>query len=83
VQVWNTKGVCLSNTKGHTGAVKAVCWLSEDDTELNYLSASHDQSIIKWRLGKEKNQLVNMEKFVGHTESVECIDVNKEKKKVS
>ena len=66
--------------------MKSVCWVtnenSSDSNELCFVSASHDQSVFVWHLDKEKNQVVRTEKCVGHTESVECVDVNAENNKV-
>lgn len=83
VQLWNTDGKPLNSFSGHTGSVKAVCWSQPQDhkSELCFLSASHDQSIIVWNLNKDKNVIIKTHKCVGHTESVECIDVNMENNK--
>lgn len=86
VQLWNTEGKCLNSFPAHTGPVKAVCWaekLNENKDMLSFLSASHDQSIIIWHFNKSKNNLERTDKCVGHSESVECIDVNSEKNKVN
>lgn len=82
VQIWNRKGECLANLPGHTGAVKAVSWLSIDKNEYKFLSSSHDNSIIVWNWNKNKNKVEKADKCVGHSESVDCIDVNKDKTKV-
>lgn len=45
------------------------------------MSSCHDQSIIVWTWNKNKNKLERTEKCIGHTESVDCIDVNSDKTK--
>lgn len=84
VQVWNISGDCLTTLTGHNGAVKAVEWiLNEDENNLRILSASHDQTIIIWSINKSTKKVEKAEKCIGHTESVDCIDVNQENQKVS
>ena len=83
VQVWNTSGECLTTLPGHSGPVKAVSWISnEKNTETKFLSASHDQSILVWVWNKTTNKVDKAEKCIGHTESVECVDVNAKNLKV-
>ena len=77
----------MAKLSGHIGAVKAVSWVSiesksDNDTVYKFVSASHDQSIVIWEWHAKKNKLVKTEKCVGHTESVECVDVNLDKSKV-
>ena len=91
VQVWNTSRQCLAKLNGHNGAVKAVCWISAEQITtkkkntskvLKFISASQDQSVIIWEWNQATNAVVKTEKCVGHTESVECLDVNQDKTKV-
>ena len=84
VQVWNTNGECIATLPGHNGAVKAVSWISNDDkNEAKFLSASHDQTILIWNWNKLTSKVDKAEKCIGHTESVECIDVNTKNSKVN
>ena len=76
VQLWNTKGERLSTLTGHTGAVKSVCWISSDETKLKFISTAHDQSVMLWTVSKSKSKVEKLTKCVGHSESVECVDVN-------
>lgn len=82
VQLWNINGKCLANLPGHNGPVKAVTWVSNEDSKYRFLSASHDQSILIWHWNKKSKKLEKADKCVGHTESVECIDLNFDKTKV-
>ncbi|CAF1028187.1 unnamed protein product [Brachionus calyciflorus] len=75
VQIWNKTGELIVSLPGHTGPVKSVAWINES----KILSSSHDQSILVWNLSK--NVLTKSVKCVGHTESVECIDINDDKSK--
>ncbi len=67
---------------GHNGPVKAVVWISNEDSKYKFLSASHDQSVMIWNWNKKTKKLDKADKCVGHTESVECIDLNFDKTKV-
>lgn len=74
----------MTSLSGHTGPVKAVSWAtSSSKSPFTFLSASHDQSVLVWHLNKDKTSVTRSEKCVGHTESVECIDVNNSNSKVS
>ena len=83
VQLWNREGERINSLSGHTAAVKSVCWISNEDTKLKFLSTSHDQAIIIWHVSKSKGKVEKLSKCIGHTESVECIDLNQDKTKVS
>ena len=81
----------MAKLNGHNGAVKAVCWISAEQITtkkkntskvLKFISASQDQSVIIWEWNQATNAVVKTEKCVGHTESVECLDVNQDKTKV-
>jgi len=76
----------LAVLPGHTGAVKAVAWISsasspEDQTTDKFISASHDQSLIIWEWNNAKQKLESTQRCVGHKESVDCVDVNNDKTK--
>jgi ribosome biogenesis protein len=84
VQVWNTNEECIATLPGHNGPVKAVSWIANDDkNEATFLSASHDQTILIWNWNKSTNKVNKAEKCIGHTESVECVDVNMKNSKVN
>jgi len=85
VRLFNKDGSSLATLHGHTSAVKAVHWLSVDPEAENYkfLSSSQDQSILKWEWsGSNEGRVIRADKYVGHTESVECLAVNDDKTKL-
>lgn len=89
VQIWNTKLECLTKLSGHNGAVKSVDWVSidedlknSDSKKLKFISGSQDQSIIIWEWDQSTNKVEKTQKCVGHTESVECVNVCPDKSKV-
>ena len=74
----------MATLPGHNGAVKAVSWIANDDkNESTFLSASHDQTILIWYWNKQTGKVNKADKCIGHTESVECVDVNTKNLKVS
>lgn len=74
----------MATLPGHNGAVKAVSWIANDDkNESTFLSASHDQTILIWYWNKQTGKVKKADKCIGHTESVECVDVNRKNLKVS
>ena len=76
VQLWNKSGKQLVALSGHTGPVKCVAWFNES----KFMSSSHDQSILIWHLNDQK-KLIRTQKCVGHSESVECLDISEDKSK--
>ncbi len=86
VQIWNKSSKCLAQLPGHTGAVKAVSWISiekqNNDSIFKFISTSQDQSLIQWEWSLNSNKVNKIEKCIGHTESVECVDISQDKTKV-
>jgi ribosome biogenesis protein len=72
----------LASLNNHSGAIKSVAWISsETDSQTSqrvhtFLSASHDQSIIKWKWNETTRQIIDHVKCIGHSQSVETVDVN-------
>ena len=88
VQIWNTNRECMTKLSGHNGAVKAVRWISieeksnnKEDRNLKFITASQDQSVIVWEWNQKTDKVVKTLKCIGHTESVECLDINQAKSK--
>ena len=60
-----------------------MSWVSAESNEnKKFISGSQDQSIIVWEWDAKADKVVKTSKCIGHTESVESVDVNKEKTKV-
>lgn len=63
-----------------------MCWISiekqNNESTFQFITASQDQSIIQWEWSLDNNKVNKIVKCIGHTESVECIDVNHEKAQV-
>ena len=73
----------MTTLPGHNGPVKAVAWITnENSDESSFLSASHDQTILIWSWNRITNKVEKADKCIGHTESVECVDVNAKNQKV-
>lgn len=88
VQIWNTNRECMTKLSGHNGAVKAVRWISiddnsnkADDRNMKFITASQDQSVIVWEWNQKTDKVVKTSKCIGHTEAVECLDINEAKTK--
>jgi len=81
----------LTKLPGHNGAVKAVSWVSMEEVsnkkssgkKMKFLSGSQDQSIIVWDWNQSSSSVERMVKCIGHTESVECVNVSPDKTKVT
>ncbi|XP_013399023.1 ribosome biogenesis protein WDR12 [Lingula anatina] len=82
LRMWNFKGESLITIPGHSGPVKAVAWVKQDDDPVSlFLSASHDQTVLIWEWNKNKNSVDCVQMCRGHTESVDCLAVDSSKTK--
>ncbi|KAK6166649.1 hypothetical protein SNE40_023293 [Patella caerulea] len=80
IRLWKTDGTELMTIPAHTGPVKAVKWITQDeeDTSPLFISGSHDQTIHIWQWNQEKKEVDCMVTCRGHTESVDCLAINNE-----
>lgn len=75
-RLWNAEGECVAVLSGHTGPVKGVAWMSKPTAEsASFVTASQDFSLFHWKVDttNKTNEAIN--KYVGHTGSVECVAV--------
>ncbi|KAG5439638.1 hypothetical protein PCK2_000772 [Pneumocystis canis] len=76
-RIWNGSGIIISQAIGHTGPVKSVRWISDNQ----FVTSSMDQTIKvwKWKLKNYSNTPTSCRcifEMKGHTMSVESVAVD-------
>lgn len=76
VNLWTAKGEPKLTIPGHTGPVKAVAWISLDETRGVFATASQDQNamIWEWNIGQNSVECVHVCK--GHERGVDALQVS-------
>uniref|UniRef100_A0A915HYT4 NLE domain-containing protein n=1 Tax=Romanomermis culicivorax TaxID=13658 RepID=A0A915HYT4_ROMCU len=85
VHVWSLKNKKrLSKITGHSGAVKCIALLPKtDDSTLNFVTGSQDQSIMMWSFDEKTNKTICKVVGRGHMRSVECLCSNEDGSKLA
>ncbi|KAG0309083.1 WD repeat-containing protein 12 [Dissophora globulifera] len=76
VRLWNRQGECTQILAGHTGAVKAVQWLTSDGDNGTLLSGALDRSVLAWEYNHSDNSYSVLYECRGHTAGIESIALN-------
>ncbi|XP_039296742.1 ribosome biogenesis protein WDR12 homolog [Nilaparvata lugens] len=76
VYLWTKKGKHILTIPGHTGAVKSVAWVSQNDTIASFVSASHDQTAMLWEWNTGSNSVDCIHVCRGHERGLESIAVD-------
>ncbi|VVC89344.1 unnamed protein product [Leptidea sinapis] len=76
IHIWNTKGQHKLAIPGHTSPVKAVAWVSLNESEAIFASGSHDQSAMLWVWNIPSNSVDCIVTCRGHDKGVECLAVS-------
>lgn len=84
VHLWTTKGESLTIIPGHSAPVKCVSWinLTEDDPVSEFISGSHDQTLLLWKWHRDTNEVDCVCVCRGHAASVDCVSVEKTGRKI-
>jgi ribosome biogenesis protein len=75
LNLWTLKGKHLLTIPGHGGPIKGVSWISLDDHNGVFASASQDQTAIIWEWNIKQNSVECVQICKGHERGVDCIDV--------
>ncbi|KAJ9594312.1 hypothetical protein L9F63_014257 [Diploptera punctata] len=76
LHLWTTKGRHQLTIPGHTGPIKAVAWVSFDDTMATFVSASHDQTAMLWEWNVSSNAVECIHVCRGHERGLECVGIS-------
>ncbi|MCL4128536.1 UNVERIFIED_CONTAM: hypothetical protein GTU68_024189 [Idotea baltica] len=89
VQLWEVGGMKMGRGKeghkltipAHKAPVKAVAWIRSEGVVKTFASCSIDQTTLVWDWDSKKNSVECVYECRGHTQSVECLGVEKDGKK--
>ncbi|RZF45155.1 hypothetical protein LSTR_LSTR007118 [Laodelphax striatellus] len=76
VYLWTKKGKHILTIPGHTGAVKSVAWVSQNNGIASFVSASHDQTAMLWEWNMAENSVECVHVCRGHERSLESVAVD-------
>lgn len=76
INIWTIKGKHTLTVPGHLAPVKAVSWISMNDTTATFVSVSQDQTAMIWEWNIEQNAIQCMYVCKGHERGVDSVDVS-------
>ncbi|KAJ8878640.1 hypothetical protein PR048_019223, partial [Dryococelus australis] len=76
LHIWTTKGKHNLTIPGHSGPIKAIAWISLDESTGTFVSASHDQTAMLWEWNVRSNEVECVHVCRGHERGLECVGVN-------
>ncbi|KAL0134859.1 hypothetical protein PUN28_001562 [Cardiocondyla obscurior] len=79
LHIWSLKGQHQLTIPGHTSPLKAVAWISLDDDNASFVSASMDQTCMIWSWDITRNTAECVYICEGHRRGIEAIGINHDK----
>lgn len=76
VNIWTINGTHVLTIPGHSSPVKAVSWVSLDDTKGTFVTCSQDQTAMIWQWNIETNSVECISVCKGHERGIDSIDVS-------
>ena len=77
VHLWNNEGEHLTSLPGHSAPVKSLAFIHSDEGEHEFLSGSHDQTILHWKYNQHENRVQSLVTFKGHQGTIEALALQK------
>jgi len=77
VHLWNNQGEHITSLPGHTGPVRSLVFIHSDEGEHEFLSGSHDQTILIWKYDQNKNNVQSLITCKGHQGTIETLALQK------
>ncbi|CAF3460005.1 unnamed protein product, partial [Rotaria sp. Silwood2] len=77
VHLWNNQGEHIISLPGHTAPVKSLAFIYSDEGEHEFISGSHDQTILIWKYDQNKNNVQSLITCKGHQGTVETLALQK------
>lgn len=80
--IWNVQnGKHVLTIPAHTAAIKAVQWIRGDGIlhtkdEHHFITCSYDETSMVWKWNNKSKQIDHIYTFMGHSRSVDCVNVN-------
>nr|XP_018915276.1 PREDICTED: ribosome biogenesis protein WDR12 homolog [Bemisia tabaci] len=82
LHIWNKKGEHKLTIPGHSGAVKAVSWITVNNDSALFASGGADQTVMLWEWNIRKNSVECVHVCRGHERSIECLTINLDATKI-
>ncbi|XP_018366844.1 PREDICTED: ribosome biogenesis protein WDR12 homolog [Trachymyrmex cornetzi] len=79
LHIWTLKGKHHLVIPGHISPVRAVAWISLNDDNASFVSASMDQTCMIWNWDITKNSVECIHICKGHRRSIEAVSINYDK----
>ncbi|XP_033220036.1 ribosome biogenesis protein WDR12 homolog isoform X2 [Belonocnema kinseyi] len=76
LHIWTSKGKHILIIPGHTSPIKAVSWISVNEENASFVSASQDQTAIIWDWNITSNSVDCIHICKGHERGLEAVGVN-------
>lgn len=76
LHLWSSKGKHTLTIPGHSGPIKSVAWITNDDQVATFVSASHDQTAMLWEWNIISNAVECVHVCRGHERGLECVGVS-------
>ena len=77
VHLWNNQGEHITSLPGHTGPVRSLLFIHSDEGEHEFISGSHDQTILIWKYDQNKNSVQSLITCKGHQGTIEALALQK------
>ncbi|XP_043492313.1 ribosome biogenesis protein WDR12 homolog [Polistes fuscatus] len=79
LHIWTSKAKHQLVIPGHRSVVKAIAWVSLDETNARFISASHDQTAMIWDWNIKANTVECVHICRGHERGLQAIGLNHDK----
>ncbi|CAF1252681.1 unnamed protein product [Rotaria sordida] len=77
VHLWNNQGEHIISLPGHTAPVRSLAFIYSDEGEHEFISGSHDQTILIWKYDQNKNNVQSLITCKGHQGTIETLALQK------
>jgi len=75
-RVWNSEGKCLISCDGHTGPIRGLARIQNDDSLISFVTGSKDQSVRVWQADPKSQSFGNTFVGKGHSGAIESVSVS-------
>jgi ribosome biogenesis protein YTM1 len=77
IHLWNNQGESITSLPGHNGPVRSLAFIYSDEGEHQFISGSHDQTILIWKYDQNKNSVQSLITCKGHQGTIETLALQK------
>ncbi|CAF3497189.1 unnamed protein product [Adineta steineri] len=77
IHLWNNQGEHITSLPGHTAPIRSLIFIHSDEGEHEFISGSHDQTILIWKYDQNKNSVKSLITCKGHQGTIETLALQK------